>query len=194
MTKLDRNVVDIPLLMVLPLEKEIEVNQLQAPYRYIEYRDEYAKQWCCLQTETGLFESLAQAEEKLNTFIKQGNNFKDNFLFVVDENNELVGSAGIWPGFHFGKERARIHYVSVSEKVQGKGIAKAMLTKLCNQYQREGHTEELYLATQTGSYAAINLYNRIGFIPYEEAYQNYTKQEVIGHWKIAWEIIDKKRK
>jgi ribosomal protein S18 acetylase RimI-like enzyme len=110
-------------------------------------------------------------------------------LFVANENNELVGSAGLWFGNDFEESRLRIHYVAVSLSAQHKKIAQAMLTKLCMMYDTIPSKYPLYLATQSQSYGAIKLYSRLGFTPYLGAYKGCTEQKSKNAWQNVTEIL-----
>ena len=115
--------------------------------------------------------------------------FSKHFLFVVNENNELVGSAGLWFGNDFEESRLRVHYVAVSLSAQHKKIAQAMLTKLCMMYDMIPSKYPLYLATQSQSYGAIKLYSRLGFTPYLGAYKGCTEQKSKNAWQNVTEIL-----
>lgn len=118
--------------------------------------------------------------------------FSKHFLFVANESNELVGSAGLWYGNDFEESRLRVHYVAVSLSAQHKKIAQAMLTKLCMMYDTIPGKYPLYLATQSQSYGAIKLYSRLGFTPYLGAYKGCTEQKSKNAWQNVTEILRSK--
>ena len=97
MTVLDKSVPFIRVLMVMPrktVRKEIPLN---TKYQYVEFDDTLKEAWCKLQLEVGLFDSLAQAKEKWESMLKEDRAFfVQNFLFVADQQGELVASAGLW--------------------------------------------------------------------------------------------------
>ncbi len=189
MTKLDTNVVDYPLLMVLPKRTIRQEQPLLEGYSYVPYTPEIKAQWIDLQMEVGLFKNRDSAQEKADLFFEKAS---DDFLFVVDQENQLVASCGLWQGNHFGMPRQRIHYVAVHPNHQHKKIAQAMLTKLCLHYESKPTKYPLYLATQTGSYGAVALYSRLGFIPYLGEYPGCSKQENEQHWQAVTDILREK--
>ena len=186
MTVLDKSVPFIRVLMVMPrktVRKEIPLN---TKYQYIEFDDTLKEAWCKLQLEVGLFDSLAQAKEKWESMLKEDRAFfVQNFLFVADQQGELVASAGLWPGHDFEEKRLRVHFVAVKETAQHQKIAQSMLTRLCMKYDEMPGKYPLYLVTQSQSYGAIALYARLGFTPYLGA----TDHEDADHTQEAWEKV-----
>ena len=186
MTILDKSVPFIRVLMVMPrktVRKEIPLN---TKYQYVEFDDTLKEAWCKLQLEVGLFDSLAQAKEKWESMLKEDRAFfVQNFLFVADQQGELVASAGLWPGHDFEEKRLRVHFVAVKETAQHQKIAQSMLTKLCMKYDEMPGKYPLYLVTQSQSYGAIALYARLGFTPYLGA----TDHEDADHAQEAWEKV-----
>ena len=183
MTILDKSVPFIRVLMVMPrktVRKEIPLNT-----KY-QFDDTLKEAWCKLQLEVGLFDSLAQAKEKWESMLKEDRAFfVQNFLFVADQQGELVASAGLWPGHDFEEKRLRVHFVAVKETAQHQKIAQSMLTKLCMKYDEMPGKYPLYLVTQSQSYGAIALYARLGFTPYLGA----TDHEDADHAQEAWEKV-----
>ena len=186
MTILDKSVPFIRVLMVMPrktVRKEIPLN---TKYQYVKFDDTLKEAWCKLQLEVGLFDSLAQAKEKWESMLKEDRAFfVQNFLFVADQQGELVASAGLWPGNDFEEKRLRVHFVAVKETAQHQKIAQSMLTKLCMKYDEMPGKYPLYLVTQSQSYGAIALYARLGFTPYLGA----TDHEDADHAQEAWEKV-----
>jgi len=186
MTILDKSVPFIRVLMVMPrktVRKEIPLN---TKYQYVKFDDTLKEAWCKLQLEVGLFDYLAQAKEKWESMLKEDRAFfVQNFLFVADQQGELVASAGLWPGHDFEEKRLRVHFVAVKETAQHQKIAQSMLTKLCMKYDEMPGKYPLYLVTQSQSYGAIALYARLGFTPYLGA----TDHEDADHAQEAWEKV-----
>lgn len=192
MTTVDKEVTSRQLIMVMP-RKHIEKRvKLKEEYRYARYKDAFREQWANLQYSVGLFDSIETAKAAIDSFLKDKEQFEQNFLFVTNFDDELVGSAGLWPGRHFGDSRLRLHYVAVREDCQHQGIATSMITHLCKQYDSIPSKYPLYLVTQTNSYGAIALYSHIGFTPYLGAYEGCTKDKSEKNWEIATNILREK--
>ena len=150
MTVLDTSIPYEKVLMVMArktIRKEIELNQ---EFHYVEFDESLKEAWCKLQTEVCLFENLEEARKKWDSMLTRDRDFfSKHFLFVANEQDELVGSAGLWYGNDFEESRLRVHYVAVSLSAQHKKIAQAMLTKLCMMYDTIPGKYPLYLATQS---------------------------------------------
>ena len=136
----------IPFAAVLMTKHAIGVFlrlALPAVYRFCLYRAGLEQDWASLQA-----------------FLKDRELASRQCLFVIDENSDdVVATASLWYGDHFGERHARIHWVTVATSHQGRGLAKALLSHLLEQH-REQSSDWLYLTTQTWSYKAIGLYRR----------------------------------
>ena len=84
--------------------------------------------------------------------------------FLVDRKGVLIGTATAWLDDHSIQSPGRIHWVAIVPVEQGKGLAKPLLTAVCNKLKDLGHSRA-YLTTQTIRIAAINLYLKFGFVP-----------------------------
>ncbi len=85
--------------------------------------------------------------------------------FLVDPASHAIGTATAWidPHWH-GKTVGQVHWVAIVPEYQGKGLAKPMLSAVCQRLLQLGQTEA-YLETSTGRIPAINLYRSFGFEP-----------------------------
>lgn len=190
MTVLDKNVPFIKVLMVISrktIEKEIELN---SNYHYVDFSEDLMVDWCKLQCEVNLFDSMKDAQNKWNQMIQRDKDFfSKRFLFVKDDDDNLVGSAGLWYGSDFDESRLRVHYVAVSQSAQHQKIAQAMLTRLCIMYDSIPSKYPLYLVTQSQSYGAIKCYSRLGFTPYLGAYHGSSEQKSKQAWQSVMQIL-----
>lgn len=160
----------IPFAAVLMTKHDIGVFLrfiLPAGCRFCLYRAGLEQDWARLQAESGQVDSHdAAAAIFREEFLKDRDLASRQCLFVIDEStDDVVATASLWYGDHFGERHARIHWVTVAASHQGRGLAKALLSRLLEQH-REQSPDWLYLTTQTWSYKAIGLYRRFGFIPY----------------------------
>lgn len=128
MTVLDTSIPYEKVLMVMArktIRKEIELNQ---EFHYVEFDESLKEAWCKLQTQVCLFENLEEARKKWDNMLTRDKDFfSKHFLFVANENNELVGSAGLWFGNDFEESRLRVHYVAVSLSAQHKRLRRPCL-------------------------------------------------------------------
>lgn len=164
---------------------------LPANYEFVSYQKGMEKVWSFLQWKTGQMESLAAAEQRFeNEFLPSIKLAECNCWFVRDcLTNEIIGTASLWRGDLFGTELDRVHWVAVHPAHNGRGIGKALLSKILKQ----AITEKIYLTTQTWSYPAIAMYRKFGF----EAYLgrepvNWKSGDYSAAKQAGWEIIDAK--
>ncbi len=113
-------------------------------------------------------------------------------LFVRDESGAPVATATLWVGDPFGYDMARLHWVATDENHQGRGLMKALLTRIMD-ISRDMGFVSMYLVSQTYSYAAINVYQQYGFkrcVSPEPV--NFKINDFENVMKAAWDIIDSK--
>jgi ribosomal protein S18 acetylase RimI-like enzyme len=90
----------------------------------------------------------------------------ERVLFVLDAQGREVGSAVAWSDAELhGREIGHVHWVAIVSEAQGKGLAKPMMSAVCARMQQLGFAEA-YLETNTRRLPAVNLYLRLGFVPY----------------------------
>ncbi|MDD6460061.1 MAG: GNAT family N-acetyltransferase [Absicoccus porci] len=191
MTIVDQNVEYRPLLMIIGRKVCTHEVPLDPAYQYVAYQPAFETAWAQLQYDLGVFDTLDKAQQTIHEMASKPM-FKENFLFVCDQNGHLVGSAGLWPGHHYGMERLRIHYVAVSQAHQHHKIGSSMVSKLVMKYDATPGKYPLYLATQTNSYGAIAMYSHLGFTAYLGAYEGCTKKQSEANWTLATQILREK--
>ncbi|MBN1936661.1 MAG: GNAT family N-acetyltransferase [Anaerolineae bacterium] len=84
---------------------------------------------------------------------------------VDDGTGKVFGTATAWwdDNYH-GLPYGRIHWVAIVPSMQGKGLARPLLSIVCRRMKELGDVRA-YLVTSTGRIPAINLYARFGFRP-----------------------------
>ncbi|MDD5190473.1 MAG: GNAT family N-acetyltransferase [Dehalococcoidales bacterium] len=140
---------------------------LPSGFTFVRYEAGFEHAWSQLQYGLGQTNSLSEAEQIFqDEFLSNPEALLKKCVFVQDSIGNIVASASLWRGNHFGKELQRVHWVGVLEQHQGKGIAKALLTRIFDIYRGMGFSDYIYLTSQTWSYPAINIYLSFGFKPY----------------------------
>ena len=166
-TGLDKSLPHIGVLMVCPSPRERPCFSLPEGFSIRFYRPGMEAGWAKIQWEAGQVDSLAEGERLFEkTYGSSLQKAARQLLFAKAPGGELVGTASLWDGAHFGETRQRVHWVAVSPAHQGKGIAKALLSRLMGLYGELGYPGPLYLTSQTWSWRALNLYGKLGFRPY----------------------------
>lgn len=85
-------------------------------------------------------------------------------FYLDDGAGETVGTATAWFNNYRGQACGQIHWVAIIPSKQGFGLAKPLLTVVCNRLRELGHTQA-FLITGTARLPAINLYFQFGFAP-----------------------------
>ena len=140
----------------------------------------------CLQEAHDIFRAEFLAKPEL---------LQTQCLFVLDAGSAVAATASLWVGNHFGRELLRIHWVACAGEYQGRGLAKALMTKLLDTARALDYRDMLYLTSQTWSYKALGLYARFGFAPYlDERPVNWKPQsgDFARETQEAWAIIKSK--
>ncbi|MGI5959892.1 MAG: GNAT family N-acetyltransferase [Massiliimalia sp.] len=164
--------------------------ELPRGFHFHSYQPGYEEKWAQLEYEVEGMDTLEEArgvfytefllgqtyqwldrdgEEKRYPQPEQCPYFEEmrrRMVFVMDDRGELTGIGALWPGWTFGREDQRLHWIAVKPKYQGLGIAKAIVSKLLDLYNDMGYSGYLYLASQTWSYKALRIYYLFGFEPY----------------------------
>lgn len=85
--------------------------------------------------------------------------------FLIDKRGTAIGTATAWfDNNHNGLPYGRLHWVAIVPEFQGQGLAKPLLTTVCQRLRELGH-KRAYLTTSPVRIPAINLYLEFGFAP-----------------------------
>lgn len=169
---------------------------LPSGYEVRAYESGMEKDWAELMQSVEHMDTvdaaLAQFAEEFQPEIDL---FKDRSVFVYNSAGKLAASATLWYGNHFGRTCLRVHWVAVAPEEQGKGLCKAVMTILMDMYHACNLTGGLYLASQTWSYKALNIYRQFGFKPYIGPKPTGWKTETDDfeqETREAWDLIEQK--
>lgn len=190
---LDKSIPHIGVLMTKDNPSEYPKYDLSEGYSFCTYQKGYEKDWVELQVMLEQIDNIDEAKDYFkHEFLEFPDELSQKCVFVKDSNGDIVGTASIWRGNHFGEVLQRIHWVAVHPNHQGKGIAKALITKVLDIYNALGYKDFVYLTSQTWSYKAINIYLAFGFKPFlGDKPKNWsgTAEEFGIHRVIAWKLI-----
>lgn len=82
-----------------------------------------------------------------------------------DCHGEPIGTATAWYAESYnGLPHGRIHWVAIAPAMQGRGLARPLLTVVCDRLGELGH-ERVYLSTESMRLPAIHLYLTFSFLP-----------------------------
>lgn len=163
-------------------------------YSFCTYEPGDEGAWADIEVSVGEFECRQDALDYFKReFAPYPKELMRRCVFVRDSKGEFVATTTGWYGNLLSEETMpRIHWVAVKPEHQGRGLAKALMTKAFDILNEIYDGGRVYLTTQTWSYKAINMYLEFGFEPYLGAKPDNWK-EVNGDFetnnKKAWEII-----
>ena len=89
----------------------------------------------------------------------------DRQFYLSDPDGKPVGTASAWYNrTYHGKEWGRLHWVAIVPEMQGRGLAKPLISHALERLQDLGH-KQTYLRTYTVRIVAIKIYWDLGFVP-----------------------------
>jgi len=124
--------------------------------------------WADIEISVGQFSNREDAIRMFNCEFVDGHNLalNERIVFVLDKGKKAVATGALWNGLFNGKTEQRLHWIAVDDSCKGKGIAKALVSKLLTLYGDLGYQGFIYLITETWCYSAVNIYTKFGFKPY----------------------------
>ena len=163
---LDKSIPYTGVLMINENPAEYPRFELPAGFLISGYQPGFEFAWADLHMEIEQFETRAEGVQMYRReFFTHPERQKENCLFVIDEEDQVAAVGALWTGDHFGRTLPRIHWIAAHPRHQGKGLVKALLTRLMDLHTA-ADGGAIYLVTQTWSYKAIHLYKKFGFEPY----------------------------
>lgn len=134
-------------------------------FRYELYHDGDEIAWAAIETAVAEFDDVTKAIAYFNEkFAPYPQELKQRMLFVTNPVGEKVGTCSAWwKTIPDGSRYPLVHWVAVKPGYQGKGLAKAMMTRTIELLEELESTSPIFLHTQTWSHPAIGLYKKLGF-------------------------------
>lgn len=165
---IDKSIPYYPLTMYKTDTECYPRYDLPQGYEFVFYQKGDEAAWAKIECAVDQFSSVEKGIECFMREFVDGQNLdpENRMLFVKDEKGEYVATASLWNGDYLGEECQRIHWVAVKDECAGKGIAKALLTRLMDLYHELGYGGFIYLLTGTRNYPAVGIYRRFGFVEY----------------------------
>ncbi len=151
---------------------------LPSGYQFKMYQKGDEDIWARLEFEIGDFDTFYDAKQYfISTYCSNELlDISDRCVFVVNQENEIVGSCIAWRDLKGNADVASLHWLVVSPKYQGMGIGKALCQRVMQIFIKN-RENPIYIHTQPWSYKAIILYIRQGFkIQKSDSFSNYDNQ------------------
>ena len=188
---LNKNIPNRSLIMQKTDTRTYPKYSLPEGYTFAFYRPGDEKEWVRLEMELGQFESAESGMRcfKSNFIDDQRLSPEERIVFVKNAEGEIVATGTLWDGEYLGEVKQRIHWIAVSDRCAGLGIAKAILTKLMDLYCDLGFSDFIYLWTGTRSYPAVALYRKFGFTDYHGDVNPVTNEREEGYYDYNEETI-----
>ncbi len=155
------------------LRKERIINSVEI----INYKDQYAEEFYKLNRHW--LEKYFYVEDIDHQILSEPRKFildQGGFILMARIKNQIVGSAALIVAEN---EKLELSKMAIDEDFQGIGIGEKLINAVIQLYQATDFTE-LYLETNRQLVAALNLYDKVGFIektsPYEQP--SYSRADV----------------
>lgn len=194
---LDKTLDYVPLLMTKTDTENYPRYTLPEGYRFRFYAAGDEKAWAALECSVGQFETEEAALACFSREFLENQSLRpeERMLFVLDPAGKAVATAALWDGDFLGRIEQRLHWVAVSDECAGKGIAKAMLTRLLDLYNALYEGGFLYLRTGTWNYPAIGIYKKLGFMPYlgtRSPFKDLSDEDFAKRNAAGWAAVEQK--
>ncbi|HEY66003.1 MAG TPA: GNAT family N-acetyltransferase [Caldilineae bacterium] len=130
--------------------------------RWYEPGDE--EHWVAIHLKADLYNTISR-ERYIREFGQDPQILHERQCFLIAPSGEVIGTATAWFNEHYrGRVYGRVHWVAIVPEMQGRGLAKPLMTTVCRRLRELGH-DRAYLTTSTVRIPAINLYLKFGFVP-----------------------------
>lgn len=162
---LDKTIPYAEIWMCREREWPVEEKALPEGFHFAFYQEGDERDWAAIETAVAEFDEEAKAIDYFNEkFAPFPQALKERMLFIINDAGEKVATCSAWwKDTPDGKRHPLVHWVAVKPGYQGKGLAKAMMTRTIKLLQELEVTSPIYLHTQTWSHIAIGLYQKLGF-------------------------------
>lgn len=124
---------------------------------------------------------------------------RERCLFIKAPTGEIMATCSMWMGTDLcATPRPRMHWLIVGGGHEGKGIARALVTKMLDLHAKVDSEKYLYLNTTTWSMHAINIYLQFGFKPYygkkplSKCFEEMSEEEWAKQNEYYWNAVNER--
>lgn len=177
---LDRSIPFYNVILKCEKYKDTEI-VLPTGYQLRNYQTGDEKAWAKLEYEIGDFASVNEAEEYFLSHYGQNiDSLKERCFFVIDDQEQVVGSCIAWKDCRGTALAASLHWLVVSPDHQGKKLGKSLCQRVMKVF-REKNEFPVYIHTQPWSCIAILLYLHQGFkLQMTDTFSHYENQYALA--------------
>ena len=179
---LDKSIPYYPLMMYKTDTDSYPHYDLPDGYEFVLYQKGDERHWVEIEMSVGQFATEEEGHSCFRREFLQENapSLEERMLFVKAKSGEFVATATLWNGDYLGEEKQRLHWLAVKDSHGGKGIAKALLSRLLSRYGELGYKGFLFLRTGTWNYTAISIYRKFGFTEYRGERSPFPKTDDVA--------------
>src|SRR5262245_43658372 len=180
---------DISVMMSRDDLENIPQFALPTPYQARCYQPGDEESWLKIQIEADKFSDFLTPELFAGDFGTDPQILAERQFYLLDQLGAAIGTATGWSydGYR-DPSYGRIHWVAILPEYQGQGLAKPLMTLVCNRLKALGH-RRAYLDTSTVRVPAINLYLSFGFVPEISTPEDLQVwRELVPHLKYAYRL------
>lgn len=152
--------------IIMKRDKGIRVPEFCLPeqFEFVNYVDGDEYEWARIETAVLEFDSV---DEGLKYFDENYRPYKKELykrmFFIQTKEGEKVGTLTLWREMIGGKEVHAFHWFGIIKEYQGMGLGKALAYEGVRRFLEQYGEVDIYLHTQTWSYTAVIIYNKVGF-------------------------------
>jgi GNAT superfamily N-acetyltransferase len=171
----------IDIAMIRENLDDIPQFRLAPPYSARWYQPGDEETWRRIQMASDKYGSFPP-DKFGREFGHEANILKERQCYLCDAEGRPFGTTTAWfnDDYH-GRPHGRVHWVAVVPEMQGKGLARPMMTIICNRLRELGH-ERAYLTTANVRIPALNLYLKFGFVPDIRTARDLAAWRGVRHW------------
>ena len=161
---LDMSLPYADILMKREKDTELLLFPLPENYRFSYFKAGDEKAWAKIETSVLEFDdeidALLYFQRDYLPFLSE---LERRCLFVETTEGEKIATCTAWWDYSGERRDPWLHWFAVHPKHQGKGIGKALASKLLQRMTEIEGKRDFYLHTQTWSHRAVKIYEALGY-------------------------------
>ena len=155
---------DWPLTMIRETLADIPAYSPPPGYAFHWYQPGDESCWAAIQAAADRYNEIVP-ELFAQQFCAVDARLEERQCYLLDPAGDTIGTATAWVDDLSGDLAAgRIHWVTIVPASQGRGLAKPLMTAVCQRLRALDH-RTAYLTTSMARPATIGLYLKFGFVP-----------------------------
>ena len=164
------SIIPVPIKMVRETWGDLPKYALPEGYSLRRYQAGDDETWTAIQADSDDINAVTLPWFR-REFGEDEEVIGERMFFLCDGNGQAIGTASAW--FKYWREQSwgLVHWVAIVPEYQGQGLAKPLLSAVCQRLIALGH-ERCFLNSESTRIAAINLYLKFGFEPWRKTEQD----------------------